>query len=165
MHKAELLSLIGQLQHACKVVCYGRSFLCCMITLPTVAKEFHHHIRQNLSFRPDLQWWVIFLPQWNGVSMMTAHRRASPGATIVSEVSGNWGCGAYCSQGEWFQCQWPKPWSPIQITIKELLPEIMSCALWGSTWKGMTVKCLCDNDAVVAIINSGRSKTIERCTL
>ena len=156
--KRELLSLIEQLQQACKVVRYGRSFLRRMITLSTVAKELHHHIRLNLSFRSDLQWWVIFLPQWNSMSMMTAHRRASPGATIVSDASGNWGCGAYCSQGEWFQFQWPESWTPIHITIKELLPIIMSCALWGSKWKGMTVRCLCDNDAVVAILNSGKSK-------
>ena len=43
--KRDLLSLIGQFQHACKVVCPGRSFLRRMIELSSVAKQLHHHIR------------------------------------------------------------------------------------------------------------------------
>ena len=156
--KRELLSLIGQLQHACKVVRYGRSFLRRMITLSTSVRELHHHLRLNSSFRSDLQWWAVFLPKWNGVSMMAVPMRARPGAIVVSDASGNWGCGAYSSQGEWFQFRWPESWTGIHITIKELLPIVMSCALWGSNWRGKMVKCVCDNAAVVAIINSGRSK-------
>ena len=37
-------------------------------------------------------------------------------------------------------------------------PYCMCVAMWGRQWKGMTVKCQCDNAAVVAIINSGRSR-------
>ena len=156
--KRDLLSLIGQLNHACKVVRYGRTFLRRMINLSTCAKELHHHIRLNVSFRSDLQWWATFLPLWNGVSMMAVARRAHPEATIVSDASGNWGCGAYNSKGEWFQFQWPTAWATVHITIKELLPIVMSCALWGDNWRGKTIKCICDNAAVVAIISSGRSK-------
>ena len=156
--KRELLSLIGQLQHACKVVRYGRAFLRRMITLSTSVRELHHHVRLNTSFRSDLQWWAVFLTQWNGVSMMSVPRKAKPGVIIVSDASGNWGCGAYSSMGEWFQFQWPESWAGIHITIKELLPIIMSCALWGCNRRGKTVKCRCDNAAVVSIINSGRSK-------
>ncbi len=34
----------------------------------------------------------------------------------------------------------------------------MAVAVWGHLWKGATVSCRCDNMAVVAIVNSGRSK-------
>ena len=64
--KKELMSLIGQLQHACKVVRPGRSFVRHMIDLSTIAEELHHHIRLNISFCSDLQWWAIFLSEWNG---------------------------------------------------------------------------------------------------
>ena len=156
--KRDLLSLIGHLQHACKVVRYGHTFLRRMINLSTGVKELHHHIRLNASFRSDLQWWATFLPTWNGVSMMSVPSRANHDAFMISDASGNWGCGAYNSQGEWFQFQWPLAWASIHITIKELLPIVLSCAIWGGYWRGKTVKCLCDNAAVVAIINSGRSK-------
>ena len=67
-------------------------------------------------------------------------------------------CGAFNTRGEWFQFQWPVAWESVHITIKELLPIVFSCAVWGAEWKGKTVKCECDNAAVVAIINSGKSK-------
>ena len=35
---------------------------------------------------------------------------------------------------------------------------VVASAIWGKHWRGLTVKCVCDNAAVVAIINSGRSK-------
>ena len=52
----------------------------------------------------------------------------------------------------WFQC------ASIHITVKELLPVVMSCTLWGHRWKGESVLARSDNAAVVAIINSSRSK-------
>ena len=45
--KRQLLSLIGQLQHACRVVRVGRPFLRRLIDLSTVAKQLHHHIHLN----------------------------------------------------------------------------------------------------------------------
>lgn len=156
--KRELLSLIGQLQHACKVVRYGRMFLRRMINLSMTAKYLHHHIRLNASFRSDLLWWATFLPSWNGVSMMSVVQKSSPDVTVTSDASGNWGCGAYNSKGQWFQFQWPVSWASVHITVKELLPIIMAVAIWGKVWRGRTVRCVCDNAAVVAIVNSGKSR-------
>lgn len=156
--KRELLSLIGQLQHACCVVKPGRSFLRRMIKLSTVAKELHHSIRLNLGFRSDLQWWSSFLSAWNGVSVTSLHPSLGWRTTITSDASGNWGCGAFSSEGHWFQLQWPESWVPINITVKELLPIIVCVALWGREWSGTSVRCRCDNAAVVAIIRSGSCK-------
>ena len=133
----------------------GRTFLRRMIELSTVAKELYHHLRLNAGFRSDLQWWALFLPAWNGTSMMPS---VAQGAVIASDASGLWGCGAFSSQGRWFQCQWPQSWASVHITVKELLPVVLACAVWGQFWKGRTILCQSDNAAVVAIINSGRSK-------
>jgi hypothetical protein len=46
----------------------------------------------------------------------------------------------------------------VQITVKELLPIVISAAVWGDQWAEQTVRCRCDNAAVVAIVNSGKSK-------
>ena len=156
--KRELLSLIGQLQHACCVVKPGRTFLRRMISLSTVAKELHHKIRLNVGFRSDLQWWASFLPRWNGVSMFAGGHPHRFSVTVTSDASGSWGCGAFNCQGGWFQLQWPESWSSIHITVKELLPIVMSVAVWGHRWQGKCVRCRCDNAAVVAIIRKGSSK-------
>jgi hypothetical protein len=44
-----------------------------------------------------------------------------------------------------------------QIAIKELAPILIACALWGNQWHGTTIRINCDNEAVVAVINSGYS--------
>ena len=156
--KRELLSLIGQLQHACCVVRAGRSFLRRMIELSTKVEKLSHRITLNKGFQSDLQWWAAFLHSWNGTSMMHGVVQSTPMGTITSDASGSWGCGAFSSSGEWFQLQWPASWSRVHITVKELLPVVVGIALWGQQWRGSTVQCLCDNAAVVAILRSGRSR-------
>ena len=156
--KRELLSLIGQLQHACRVVRAGRTFLRRMIDLSTVVVELHHHIRLNKGFRSDLQWWDLFLEGWNGVSMFASLARSSTAMVLTSDASGSWGCGAFESSGKWFQIPWRGSLEGVHITVKELLPVVVACALWGSHWRGMTVCCRCDNAAVVAILRSGTSR-------
>ena len=156
--KRQLLSLIGQLQHACKVVRPGRSFLRRMIDLSTVAKKLHHRIRLNRGFQTDLLWWDTFLVKWNGVSMMRSLHGGTPVATLTSDVSGGWGGGAFTSSGEWFQLQWPESWSSVHIMVKELAPIIVPCTVWGRQWQGSSVHCRCDNAAVVAIVRAGSSK-------
>ncbi len=59
MHKEAGAVLIGHLQHACRVVKPGRTFLRRMINLSTVARELYHHIRLNRGFRSDLAWWAV----------------------------------------------------------------------------------------------------------
>ena len=88
--KRELLSLIGQLQHACCVVRPGHTFLRRMITLSSVPKELYHRIRLSAAFRSDLAWWDTFLESWNGTSMMAGIIRNHYTATITS-VHGLWG--------------------------------------------------------------------------
>ncbi len=142
--KRELLSIIGLLQHACSVIKPGRSFLRQMIELSKCVHELHYRVRLNAG--------------WNGACPMSSLGHQKPQVTLTSDASGSWGCGASTSNGEWFQLQWPGSWDGIHITAKELLPIVVGAAVWGSVWEGSTVLCLCDNAAVVAIVNSGRSK-------
>ena len=157
-HKQQLLSLIGQLQHACRVVRAGRTFLRRMIDLSTVVKKLHHQIRLNRAFQSDLLWWDTFLEVWNGVSVFASLLQGPPAGVLTSDASGGWGCGAFTSKGEWFQLQWPESWASVHITVKELAPIVVACAIWGPGWRGKTVRCLCDNAAVVAILRSGTAK-------
>ena len=156
--KRDLLSLIGQLQHACRVVKAGRTFLWRMIRLSTVPKELHHWVRLNRAFLSDLQWWDFFLEDWNGVMLCSGVSVQPPTGTITSDASGHWGCGAFNNKGQWFQLRWPAVWSDVHITVKELLPIVVACAVWGRQWRGKAVRCRCDNAAVVAIMKSGTSK-------
>lgn len=65
--RAELESLTGKLAFAARVVHPGKTFLGRMYQLLGGARQAHHKLRLNLSFRSDLLWWVTFLSTWNGV--------------------------------------------------------------------------------------------------
>ena len=158
--KRELLSLIGVLAHACKVVRPGRSFLRRLIDLGKMAREPHHFIRLNKEARSDVEWWHLFAERWNGVSMMYVARKDSCEIIVTSDASGCWGCGAFCGR-EWFQLRWPGATQESHITVKELVPIVLAAAVWGREWKGKCVMSYCDNSAVVAIVNKGDSKEPE----
>ena len=99
--KRELLSIIGQLQHACCVIRPGRSFLRRMIELSRCVRELHHRVRLNAGFRSDLRWRGCFLPIWNG---------PCPMVSIVRGVSRSWdlgGVGPSHPMGIGFSCSFP----------------------------------------------------------
>ena len=125
--KRDLLSLIGLLSHACKVVCSGRSFLRKLINLSMVPK---HNVRLNSEARSDIKWWSQFCQTWNGISMMHLPNMASPTAVLTSDASGNWGCGAY-SGSNWFMLPWSGLNTNYHITVKELIPIAIAGAIWG----------------------------------
>ncbi len=157
--KRDLESLIGYLQDASKVIHAGRTFTRRLIDL---LKANHHrantsHICLNVQAQSDIMWWHAFIQQWNGLSMMTNSRKQDPDIYIHSDASGSWGCGAFWGR-YWFQFQWSQLSISFSITVKELLPIVIAAAIWGHMWVGKAVRCLCDNEAVVHIINSGMSK-------
>ena len=115
-------------------------------------------VRLNVGFRSDLRWWSCFLPIWNRSCQLSSVVPGAPTVVLTSDASGSWGCVAYTSDSWWFQLRLPESWRDTHITVKELLPIVIGAAVWGSTWRGLTVSCRCDNAAVVAIVNSGRSK-------
>ena len=151
--KREMLSLIGQLSHACKVVIPGRSFLRQLIDLASSRPNLDHWIRLNEAIRTDICWWHLFMENWNGASLISTHSATSVDTTIVTDASGTWGCGAF--QGShWFQCQWPDTWAAVNIAAKEFIPILLAIGTWGHLFRGSQVLLKCDNMAVVSIINS-----------
>ena len=79
-------------------------------------------------------------------------------AVVTSDALGSCGCGAFLDDGKWFQISWQGFWSQVHLTVKELLPVVVACAVWGRTTQGNSIRIRCDNAAVVAILRSGTSK-------
>ena len=156
--KRELVSLVGTLQHTTMVIRFGRVFLCQMIELAQTASKYHHLVRLNRACRLDLQWWHMALPHWNGTGFLAPAFAASPDILVYTHASGSWGFGGWCQPShKWFQGSWPVTWSGINITAKELLPNVLATAMWGSLWSGQAVRFYCDNVAIMNTISSGKS--------
>ncbi len=137
----------------------GRSFLRRMIDLlhathrPPASKV---PIRLSQGFRADLAWWKEFTSQWNGTSFLNPPSRL-PKAHLYTDSSGSWGCAAW-HEDAWFQVQWDARARPLSIAEKELIPVILACQIWGSTWGGLQIVCHSDNQSVVADLRSRSSK-------
>ena len=147
--KRQLLSLIGLLSHAAKVVRPGRPFIRRLIDASTSVQSLNHHIRLGSPAREDIIWWHILLQCWNGISVIL---QAGYRYSVVCDASGRWGCGASFSN-LWLQFPWPGHWKSVPISQKEMVPVVLALALWGSQWAGSKVLVQSDNMAVVCAIN------------
>ena len=158
--KRELLSLIGKLSHAAKIVVPGRIFLRRMIDTANRAKQLDHWVHLTADFRSDLAWWCCFLDTWNGKSMMQAIVPVqAPNITVTTDASGSWGCGAFWLEAhQWIQCSWQGAWREVPIHTKELLPIVLAVATWGPQWRNSRILIKCDNMAVVNIISRSTSR-------
>ena len=159
----DLQSLIGTLQFACRVVVPGRTFLQRIINLTRGVKNRFHHIRLNKEFSRDIQMWKVFLAQWNGRSFfLDSWVTSSPDLQLYTDAASTIGFGGFFN-GKWFQGRWPRhllinKTKGISIEWQELFPIVLACALWYPQFSGKRLQFWCDNQSVVAIINSGHSK-------
>ena len=157
--------MVGQLQHACKVVRPGRCFLRHIYDLLMQTSHFqkHFHVWLNAQCQADIEWWSVFCHCWNGIFILRQCRTLQADVHLYSDASGSWGCGTYWNS-VWFQAVWQGlPIASANIAPKELFPILVALVVWGPLWRGRTVCAHCDNGAVVEVINRGRAKEPLMC--
>jgi len=94
--KREILSLVGLLQHAAKIVRCGRSFVSRMYATAAKLQELEHFTHLNKDIRFDLSWWHTFLAEWNGISLLCYSSPSTKhDCCIQTDASGSWGCVAF----------------------------------------------------------------------
>ena len=70
--KRELLSLIGKLMFAARVVRSGRTFLGRLIHLSKKVRHLHHRVRISPAAKADIAWWQRCLSSHNGIAAFPA---------------------------------------------------------------------------------------------
>ena len=70
--KRDILSLVGLLQHACKVMRPGRSFMSRMYITAAKPEHLSHYTHLTKDFKSDLYWWHTFVNIRNGTSLSNA---------------------------------------------------------------------------------------------
>ena len=129
--RKELESLIGKLNHACYVVPTGRTFLRRLINLLRDSKLYWKSIRIPKECQLDLQWWIDFLPTWNGIYFSDLPEWAPlPDFELSSDASGNQGFGVYNNGARFYQA-WLPVQRPLGMDYKELFPIVLACHVWG----------------------------------
>ena len=153
--KRELQSFLSG---PCKVhvVRPGRIFVRRLIETMEVAKHADHWVCLNALFHSHLLWWDTFLVEWNSVSMLWL-RNLYRKVILTSDVSGTWGSGAFANSQR-FQVEWSNEFKAFLIHVKELIPIVIGAIIWRCDWSGEIVRFICNNQAIVEVVNRGYSR-------
>ena len=156
--KRELLSLIGKLSFASKVIPSGRSFLKRLIDLSKSVSHLHHRVSLNFDARQDIGWWKEFLPSWNGkYKILDSEVTLAPDLNLFTDASGTLGFGIYFD-GKWISHPWPEQFYNYSIQWKELFPIYIACFIWAESLSRKRILFNCDNASIVDIWSTHSSK-------
>lgn len=160
--KRQLLSIIGKLSFASKVIRSARTFLRRLIELSKKVKYLHYKIKLNSEARKDLMWWLESIQSHNGVALF-------PTPWIAAETLHLWTDASNVAAGAVYEKHWfcvpfigDKKWiTNMTICWRELYIVVKSVMTWGHKLANMRVTLNVDNQAVCYCINSGTSKNPE----
>ncbi|XP_075935401.1 uncharacterized protein LOC142935139 [Anarhichas minor] len=66
--KHQLLSLLGHLNYAIRIIPQGRSFLSLLLSVASSVTKLHDHVTLDKACKTELKLWHQFLSFWNGIS-------------------------------------------------------------------------------------------------
>ena len=154
----ELQSLMGLLNFACSVIIPGRAFLESIRILMKGLQKPSFKRRLNKQAKLDLQVWLSFLDQCNGVTIYKDELFISAGVLhIYTDSSQTIGLGAILGQS-WLASVWPSDWWREQnITLLEFIPIVLAVHSWNSILRNKVVIFHTDNQSLVHVINRQHS--------
>ena len=125
--KRELLSLIGKLSFASKVIPAGRTSLRRLIDLSTTVKKLHHRISFNKEARLDIEWWLEFLPSWNGRYKIPDFQvTPAPSINLFTDASGELGF-VYFLTGNGYLCHGIRHFRAVLFNGKNFFQYMYHC--------------------------------------
>ena len=150
--KKQLQSLLGTLLYVHKCIRPARCFLNRMQDILRRAGN-QQIIKLTDEFKRDLNWFDQFLPLHNGVSIY-GHKPTSEILELDACLTG--------LGGRWQNIVYHLPihrgYANLGIVQLEMINILVVLRTFGSTWKGKRILVKCDNDAVVHVLNTGRTK-------
>ena len=150
----DIQKLIGKLQFVCAVVRPGRIFLSRMLDTWRSMNE-SDRVAIDPKFRKDINWWLEFLPGFEGMGILWMHQMKEPDLVAASD-SCLVGMGAVSGR-QYVKLTFPPELQSDNIARLELLAIIIMVKTWLERFKGNSVLFRCDNEAVVNVINTGRA--------
>ena len=152
--KRQLQSLLGSLLYVSKCVRSSRFFLNRLLELLR-SMEDKGQKKLTVEARRDINWFLKFLPTFNGVTLFD--QRPVDGAiqldASLQGLGAVWGSQIYALDV-------PRGYLSFQIVHLEMLNILVALRAWGSHWLHKRISIACDNEAVVYVLNSGKTKDL-----
>ena len=153
----QLQSLLGKLNFAASTVRAGRIFVSRLIN---ALKEFPKKGQRKISksMRKDIQWWINFMEEFDGITIMPPLAWSAPDTVFSSDACLK-SCGGW-ADSEAFKCKFPD-WlrnrGDVHINELELITFIIALKVWRNKISDKNVLAYCDNAVSVEVVNSGRA--------
>ncbi|XP_061574443.1 uncharacterized protein LOC133441046 [Cololabis saira] len=161
--KRQLLSLLGHLNFAMRIIPQGRAFISHLLSIASAVPSLLSPISLDNSSRAELRLWLNLLATWNGITFFYDDQLAHPhDINLYTDAAPSIGFGGFYD-GRWFAAGWPPELANEHYTASSALYEIypisVAAILWGHEWTRKSILIYSDNLAVVDIINKGRSNS------
>ena len=150
--KNQLQSLLGSFLYITKCVKPARYFLNRMLQLLRDHNKLSK-IHLNDNFHRDLNWFNVFLPQYNGV---TFYDHQKPQHTVHLDACLTGFGGQFANNV--YTLTIPFGYNNYTIVHLEILNIVVALKLWGREWTDKVIEIKCDNMAVVEVLRSGRAR-------
>ena len=150
--KRELQSLLGKLLYIAKCVKSSRFFLNRMLELLRSSHK-REKIKLTKDFHRDLKWFQNFIPKFNGTAFFVYQN-------ICYEIELDaclQGLGARCGD-QVYTIPIPLNYEGMGIVYLEMLNILVAIRTWGTSWQGKNIKIHCDNQSVVSVLTTGKTR-------
>ena len=158
----ELQQLLGKLSFVSACVRPGRAFMSRLLNAlrACFSRPKNASFPLTVELRSDLDWWLFFLSQYNGISVIPSNVLISNPELFATDACLS-GCGAICF-GEFFHREFPDfiLSQDLHINELELLTVVIAMKLWSRKLEGFKVELLSDNSTCVSVINSQYSTNL-----
>ena len=164
--KRQLLSLVGKLSFAARVVHTGRAFLGRLIHLAKSAPHLHYKIRLTQEAKGDITWWHDCVEAHNGVSMFQAPWDELTTLHVFTDASDTaFGCYFH---PEWVSLTYSSSIAharQMSINWRELHAAVIALSTWSGRLTASNVIFHIDNQSVVGALQKHYSPVVSFMTL
>ncbi len=154
--KRELLSIVGKLAFAARVVRAGRTFLRRLIGLSKSVRCLHFKIKLNKAARADFSWWLKCIRSHNGVTIFPRVWHDEECKAMFSDASNQAMGIVYINK--WTVYPYTGEMASIKDTpihYRELMAVCVGIATFASELRDSKVILWVDNQAICQAINDG----------
>ena len=118
----------------------------------------HYRVHITEEFRQDLRWWLFFLHDYNGISIIPDLDWSSPDAVISSDACLQGIGNVQCTTYEHFHPDILDSLKENHIAVLEMYAIYTAVQLWVCSIANKRIKLFCDNQSCVELLNGGSGR-------
>ena len=154
LSKKAYQSLLGKLLYIQKCVKPSRIFVNRILTLFRAYSG--PRIALTHDFHQDLDWFIRFLPHFNGVTCLKKEPIDNSQELYLDACL--MGMGAVWRNRVYATPIFEIPGFKLTITHLEMLNFVIAFKVWGRFWEHSAITIFCDNMSVVQVVGSGKTR-------